>query len=135
MISWDIVMMLGQAFLTLFLLPTALAFDVYAKRVKNVISGVTTLSVGLKRKRGVYVPRLTSGSTTIGLSVITLALFNLGAPIGGCAAALCVMLWGVVFVFRGTAPVMSWRGEDDGPKEQNEIPLEVLLQPEDGGTV
>jgi len=98
MISWDIVMMLGQAFLTLFLLPTALAFDVSLKRTP------TFLGFKLSRKRGVYVPRLTSGSTTIGLSVITLALFNLGAPIGGVAAGFCVFLWGVVFVFRGTAP-------------------------------
>lgn len=98
MISWDIVMMLGQAFLTLFLLPTALAFDVSVKRTP-VFFGLV-----VSRKRGVYVPRLTSGSTTIGLSVIVAALFGSGLPIGGVTAALCVFLWGIVFVFRGTAP-------------------------------
>lgn len=105
MISWDIVMMLGQGFLTLFLLPTALAFDVsFYRTLWPGTNRIRQLGFRIHRKKGVYVPRLTSGSTSIGLSVITLALFNLGAPIGAAACALCVLLWGVVFVFRGTAP-------------------------------
>lgn len=118
MISWDVVMMLGQGFLTLFLLPTVLAFDVSVKRTQIFLGLVVS------RKTGVYVPRLTSGSMLIGLSVIVAALFGSGMPIGGVTAALCVCLWGVIFVFRGKAPTQT--------TQQTEIPLEDLLQREGG---
>ncbi len=137
MINWDIVMMLGQAFLTLFLLPTALAFDVSVKRTQ------VFLGLIVSRKKGVYVPRLTSGSTAIGLMVIVAALFGSGMPIGGATAAICVLLWGVVFVFRGKAPepgsdtcgICGTQGkgrEHSRAWEQNETSLEDLLQREGG---
>ena len=110
--NWDLVMMAGQAFLTLFLLPTALAFDLTFYRTRWPSGYVRYIEFKINRKKNVYVPRLTSGSTVIGLSVITVALFNLGAPIGGVAAALCVCLWAVVFVFRGTEGGSNGRGGD-----------------------
>lgn len=79
MISWDIIMACAQGFLAVFLVPTALKHDA-------------------------FVPRLTSGTTAAGLTVIAAALFNLSAPIGGTVALISVALWVIIFVLRGTPP-------------------------------
>jgi hypothetical protein len=75
--NWDLVMALAQGFLTVFLLPTVL-------------------------RRTSFVPRLTSGTTALGLSVISLALYHLGSPMGALVAFTCALLWAFIFFKRGT---------------------------------
>ena len=87
--SWDVVMALAQGFLTVFLLPTAI-------------------------KRASFVPRLTSSTTAVGLFVISLALYNLGSPMGAVVAFTCALTWAFIFVFRGT------EGGKDGKRERRE---------------
>ena len=75
--SWDLIMALAQGFLTVFLLPTVL-------------------------RRASYVPRITSSATSVGLAVVSLALYNLGSPMGAAVAFIAAMLWAFIFFKRGT---------------------------------
>ncbi|KKK72956.1 hypothetical protein LCGC14_2898670 [marine sediment metagenome] len=75
--SWDLVMALAQGFLTVFLLPTVL-------------------------RSTSYVPRITSSATSVGLAVVSLALYNLGSPMGAAVAFIAALLWAFIFFKRGT---------------------------------
>lgn len=75
--SWDLIMALAQGFLTVFLLPTV-------------------------SRRTSYVPRITSSATSAGLAVVSLALYNLGSPMGAVVAFIAAMLWAFIFFKRGT---------------------------------
>ena len=73
---WDMVMAGAQVGLNLCLLPTVF-------------------------RSTSYVPRFTSASTTVGLSVVALSLFNLGAPLGGFSVVVGVLLWASIFIYHG----------------------------------
>lgn len=80
MISWDIVMMLAQAELGAFVIPTLL-------------------------NKHAYTPRLQSIGFVTGLAVVTVTLLvGFSAPLSAAVAGLSTLGWALVFVFRGTAP-------------------------------
>ena len=75
--SWDLVMALAQAELSVFILPTLL-------------------------NSKAYMPRLTSGGMAVGLIVVTIALLaGFHAPLSAAIAAAAVVGWSLVFIFRG----------------------------------
>jgi len=80
MISWDIVMMLAQAELGAFVIPTLL-------------------------NKNAYTPRLQSVGFITGLAVITVTLLvGFNAPLSAMVAGLSTLGWTLVFIFRGKAP-------------------------------
>ena len=74
--SWDLVMAIAQIGLDVCLLPTVI-------------------------KPTSYVPRFTSFSTMVGLTIVAVALFNIGAPRGGLSALTGAALWATIFAYRG----------------------------------
>lgn len=75
--NWDLVMALAQAELGAFILPTLL-------------------------NSKAYMPRLTSGGMTAGLTVVTIALLvGFHAPLSAAIAAAACIGWSLVFIFRG----------------------------------
>ncbi len=74
--NWDIVMAIAQAVLAAFILP-------------------------ILWNSNSYVPRLTSGTFSLGLGAVALSLINLESPLGGAVAGVSMVLWAVVFVVRG----------------------------------
>lgn len=77
MISWDIVMVLGQAL--------------------TLLGPITIL-----RSQAAKVPRTSSGSLVIALSTVALALYGLGAPLGATMTAIVAAVWIGIFFFRNT---------------------------------
>lgn len=73
---WDLIMAVTQLSLDICLLPTVV-------------------------KSSSYVPRFTSAVTAIGLAVVALALFKLGAPLGAASAVTGSGLWALIFFLRG----------------------------------
>ena len=76
--TWDIVMAITQISLDLCLLPTVF-------------------------RSTSYVPRFTSASAAIGLAIVSLALLNLGAPLGAASAVVGAGLWALIFILHGRA--------------------------------
>ena len=74
--SWDIVLAVTQVGLDVCLLPAVI-------------------------KPTSYVPPFTSFSTMVGLTVIAIAMFNIGAPLGGLSALTGAALWALLFAYRG----------------------------------
>jgi hypothetical protein len=54
------------------------------------------------RNKDSFVPRYSSGSLAVALSLMVVALYGLNAPIGAGMTALVVILWWVIFAIRGT---------------------------------
>jgi hypothetical protein len=73
---WDLVMAGAQVGLNLCLLPTVF-------------------------RATSYVPRFTSGTTTIGLAIVAVSLLHLGAPVAAVSAAVGSALWVCIFFLRG----------------------------------
>ena len=78
-VSWDLVLALSQFGLDICLLPTVFKQS--------------------------YVPRFTSGSTAFDLSIVALALLNIGAPLGAISALSGVVLWSFIYAYRGKRKV------------------------------
>ena len=86
MFSWDIVMMLAQAELGAFVIPTLL-------------------------NKHAYIPRLQSVGFVMGLAVITVTLLvGFDAPLSAAVAALSTVGWALIFVFRGKTPKEASNG-------------------------
>lgn len=76
LLNWDMLLMLGE--------------------LLTLVGPVIIL-----RNREAFVPRFSSGSLVVALTLMVIALYGLGAPIGATATAVVVASWIAVFVLRG----------------------------------